>query len=106
MRLCVSSRPEGVRLERYASFVVLNLSPLSETQQRAAIAFQLKDSREYEHLASLSKAFRAACDAGQSGAQATAAAAASNAADFGPIASWMQASRPEHNRPACHQGRS
>ena len=91
VRLCVSSRPEGVRLERYAAFVVLNLSPLSETQQRQAIAFQLKDSKEFDHLTSLSKLFRAARDAGRSDADAAAAVAADGGAHYEQAAGWMRA---------------
>lgn len=44
-----------MRLERYHSFVVLNLSPLSEEQQRTAIAFQLQSSEAFNQLATLSK---------------------------------------------------
>lgn len=58
VRVVVSSRPEGVRLERYASFIVMNLSPLDDAQQRAAISVQLKNSKEYEHLDALSRARR------------------------------------------------
>lgn len=36
------SRPEGVTLERYQEFVIMNLSPLDEDQQRDAIRQQLK----------------------------------------------------------------
>ena len=47
IRTAVSSRPEGVRLERYDKFVVMNLSPLTDEQQRAAIAAQLKNCQTY-----------------------------------------------------------
>lgn len=55
IRTVASSRPEGVRVERYAKFVTMDLAPLSEEQQRKAIAFQLKNSKEYDHLVILSK---------------------------------------------------
>jgi hypothetical protein len=58
IRTVVSSRPEGVRLERYKSFVVLNLSPLSDEQQRAMLLLQLKDGEDrlklYDSVATLS----------------------------------------------------
>ena len=38
-RFIVTSRPEGVNLERFAlTHVILKLSPLSDEQQRTAIA--------------------------------------------------------------------
>jgi hypothetical protein len=58
VRTVVSSRPEGVRLERYSDWVVMNLSPLSDEQQHAAISAQLKKSEMYEHLSVLSKVRR------------------------------------------------
>ena len=36
------SRPEGVTLSRYNNFVIINLKPLDETQQKEAIKQQLK----------------------------------------------------------------
>jgi Ran GTPase-activating protein (RanGAP) involved in mRNA processing and transport len=58
VRTVVSSRPEGVRLERYADWNVMNLSPLSDEQQHIAIQAQLKNSTTFESLQSLSKARR------------------------------------------------
>lgn len=44
--LVVTSRPEGVRLSRYAAdFVIINLEPLSSRQQQAAIDMQLQVRR-------------------------------------------------------------
>ena len=61
-RLVVTSRPEGVTLERYTShFVIFNLRALSDTQQRTAIMQQLRgdDAEEFfDHLLSFSAARR------------------------------------------------
>ena len=58
VRTVVSSRPEGVRLERYNNWVVMNLSPLSDEQQRIAISAQLQESQTFENLQELSKVRR------------------------------------------------
>ena len=51
MRVCVTSRPEGVRLKLYAArFVVLNLRPLSISQQQKAIAQQVAGDELVERL--------------------------------------------------------
>ena len=51
LRVVVTSRPEGVRLHLYRKhFVVLNLKPLSDDQQRAVIEGQLGDNPFFEHL--------------------------------------------------------
>mmetsp|Transcript_13926 Transcript_13926/g.35924 ORF Transcript_13926/g.35924 Transcript_13926/m.35924 type:complete len:1262 (+) Transcript_13926:78-3863(+) len=55
IRVVASSRPEGVRLERYQKFVTMDLAPLSDEQQNQAVAFQLKNSVEYDHLVVLGK---------------------------------------------------
>lgn len=55
VRTIVSSRPEGVRLERYKSWVVMDLKPLSDAQQQVAIAGQIKNSNLYTSLSALSK---------------------------------------------------
>lgn len=55
VRTIVSSRPEGVRLERYSSWVVMDLKPLNDSQQQVAISGQLQNSALYNHLSSLSK---------------------------------------------------
>ena len=54
-RVVVSSRPEGVELKRYddARFVIMNLKPLSDEQQREAIEYQLKDSTDFDHLSAV-----------------------------------------------------
>ena len=47
--LVVTSRPEGVRLRLYArDFVVMNLQPLTQQQQGAAIQMQLRGSEFFE----------------------------------------------------------
>jgi hypothetical protein len=51
----VTSRPEGVRLRLFSSFVILNLRALSEEQQGRAINMQLSDSTFYAHLRDFSK---------------------------------------------------
>ena len=58
IRTVASSRPEGVRLERYEKFITMDLAPLSDEQQNRAVAFQLKNSKEYEHLVALNKIAR------------------------------------------------
>ena len=63
-RLLVTSRPEGARLEDFLPrFVVLDLAPLSPSQQRAAIAMQLGASgtRFVDRLLSFTE-FRAEMD--------------------------------------------
>ena len=50
-RLVVTSRPEGVDLEDYKNrFVVMNLLPLSQEQQRNVIQMQLQGNYFFEHL--------------------------------------------------------
>ena len=41
----------GVDVSRFQHFVIMNLKPLSEEQQREAIKHQLKDAKQFEHLA-------------------------------------------------------
>ncbi|GMH82002.1 hypothetical protein TrVE_jg184 [Triparma verrucosa] len=53
-QIIVTSRPEGVRLRLYKSFVVMNLTKLSEEQQNNAISAQLEKSKFYEHLSAFS----------------------------------------------------
>ena len=51
----VTSRPEGVRLRLYArDFVIMNLQPLTQEQQGAAIQMQLQGSEFFERLAKFS----------------------------------------------------
>ena len=51
IRVVVTSRPEGVRLPLYKKhFVVLNLKPLSDEQQRTMIGGQLSGNVFFEHL--------------------------------------------------------
>ena len=53
-RLVVTSRPEGVDLEDYkARFVVMNLLPLSQEQQRNVIQMQLQGNSFFEHLVNI-----------------------------------------------------
>ena len=53
--LVVTSRPEGVRLRLYArDFVVMNLQPLTQQQQGAAIQMQLRGSEFFERLSKFS----------------------------------------------------
>jgi len=52
-RVVLSSRPQelnGVDASRFQHFVIMNLKPLSEEQQREAIRHQLKDAKQFEHL--------------------------------------------------------
>jgi hypothetical protein len=56
LRIVASSRPKGIRPERYSRFVTMELAPLSDEQRQRAVAFQLKQSREYDHFVALSKA--------------------------------------------------
>ncbi|KAL1499349.1 hypothetical protein AB1Y20_011556 [Prymnesium parvum] len=57
IRTAVSSRPEGVRLDRFTpTFVVMNLRALSVEQQQKAILHQLRQNVEFEHLSSLKRA--------------------------------------------------
>ena len=50
-KVVVTSRPEGVRLPLYRKhFVVLNLKPLTDEQQRQMIQGQLKGNDFFEHL--------------------------------------------------------
>ena len=65
IRMVASSRPEGVRLERYGKFITMDLAPLSDEQQKQAVAFQLKNSKEYDHLIVLVKIGKAARAAGK-----------------------------------------
>ena len=54
--LVVTSRPEGVTLERYTNrFAVLDLKALSDEQQAAAVQAQLGDSEFFHHLMAFSK---------------------------------------------------
>jgi len=58
MRVVISSRPQelnGVNVSEFQHFVIMDLKPLSEEQQRAAISQQLKDADHFEHLTALSK---------------------------------------------------
>ena len=58
MRVVLSSRPQdlnGVDVSRFEHFVIMDLKPLSEEQQRQAISNQLKDSESFEHLAAFGK---------------------------------------------------
>ena len=48
-RLVVTSRPEGVTLRLYSRFVVLDLLPLNDEQQRSVINTQLEGSVFFEH---------------------------------------------------------
>ena len=64
IRVVASSRPEGVRLERYAKFITMDLAPLSVEQQNQAVAFQLKNSTEYDHLVALGRIGKQAHAAG------------------------------------------
>ena len=50
----VTSRPEGVRLRLYKTFVLMNLRQLSDQQQQNAISMQLDDSSFYHHLSTFS----------------------------------------------------
>ena len=67
VRTVVSSRPEGVRLERYKDWVVMNLSPLSDEQQHTAISVQLQNSKYFEHLSALAKLRRQGVDVAAAG---------------------------------------
>ena len=51
IRLVVTSRPEGVEKKHFLeSFVIVNLKPLSDEQQRKAIGIQLKGLEFSDHL--------------------------------------------------------
>ena len=53
-RLVVTSRPEGVRLDLYTDrFIVINLLPLSDEQQRRVINAQMQGNVFFDHLMSL-----------------------------------------------------
>jgi hypothetical protein len=55
-RVVVTSRYEGVRLdERYTDFVVMDLNPLSEEQQRKVIHNQLGENEHFDHLMTFSR---------------------------------------------------
>ena len=53
-RVLVTSRPEGVRIELYNDFVVVDLKPLSHEQQRAVIEQQLEHNEVMDHLLAVS----------------------------------------------------
>ena len=55
LRVVATSRPEGVRLRLYNDFVICNLAPLDDAQQRRAINAQLESNAFYENLRELSK---------------------------------------------------
>jgi hypothetical protein len=58
-RLVVTSRPEGVDLEDYRrKFVVMNLTELSQEQQRNVIQMQLQGNQFFEHLVNLAECRR------------------------------------------------
>ena len=58
-RLVVTSRPEGVDLDDYRrKFVVMNLTELSQEQQRNVIQMQLQGNRFFEHLVNLGECRR------------------------------------------------
>jgi len=94
IRTVASSRPEGVRLERYSKFQVMDLAPLSEEQQRAAIAFQLKNSKEYDHLVILSKLRKEMRTKDSTAEQITAALESNSSESYGKIAAVVTASKP------------
>ena len=53
-RVLVTSRPEGVTLSLYmARFVIMNLSELTNQQQRAVINIQMQGSQFFDHQLSL-----------------------------------------------------
>ena len=54
-RVVVTSRYEGVQLDRYTDFVVMDLKPLSDEQQRAVIEHQLGDNAHFDNLMKFSK---------------------------------------------------
>ena len=45
-----SHRATGVRIDLYRSFVILDLKPLNEEQQRAVVETQLGGSEYFDHL--------------------------------------------------------
>ena len=50
-RVVVTSRPEGIRPKMYVDkFVIMNLKPLDDDQQRAIVAAQLRDDEFFGHL--------------------------------------------------------
>ena len=51
----ITSRYEGVRVDLYPDFVVMDLKPLSEEQQKRLIMTQLGDNAAFDHLMSFSK---------------------------------------------------
>ena len=55
-RMVVTSRPEGVDLEDYKTrFVVMNLTELSQEQQRNVIQMQLQGNAFFEHLVNIAE---------------------------------------------------
>ena len=55
-RLVVTSRPEGVDLDQYKTrFAVMNLSELSQEQQRTVIQMQLQGNAFFEHLVNIAE---------------------------------------------------
>ena len=57
MRTVITSRPEGVRLELYKKFVIMNLKPLTDEQQTKLIRLQISGNpKEQEVFHNLSRA--------------------------------------------------
>ena len=54
-RVVVTSRYEGVRVDLYEDFCIMDLKPLSDEQQRSVIHTQLGDNEYFDHLLSFSK---------------------------------------------------
>ena len=65
LRVVLTSRPEGVKLELYEDFVIMNLKPLTESQQNELIRLQITDkpaSKEFFDHLSATKTIRTTHD--------------------------------------------